>query len=396
MPGIEKKPHSEILAEDYCRRLSEGESLADFQSDGKIVAGGFLSSQPLILHDGPRQKTIACFFHVPKADGSIRHFDIAFMKFTREKNAAPWIVEKLFDLRDIKDERIRDEIDKNLTLLGKKVPKKFYKSVSSNSDDTLANFEKRFSLLANSPSVDFTKLNEDSLTGIFSLISRISSGENIVLEKRLYHSLIKGRGSTNSIQNYERQLDEFQALIKSATTTETEMQEFLSNKIWFFGLNYFQGVQHSKPKFSSSLGSQYDFLLEGFNQVYDIVELKGPNEPLFDVDTSSPRSGAFDDRIDFRFSPKFGRALHQVINYMDEFENSFEHIKQGQPSIKDLIYPKGMIVISKRDLFPENGKNSDKFLRLINRQFANIDILTYDDLADRGRIIINFLKSCNE
>lgn len=50
------------------------------------------------------------------------------------------------------------------------------------------------------------------------------------------------------------------------------------------------------------------------------------------------------------------------------------------------------MVLSKRALFPNIGKNSKKYLHLLNRQFANIDILTYDDLADRAENIINFMR----
>ena len=170
------------------------------------------------------------------------------------------------------------------------------------------------------------------------------------------------------------------------------MQNFLSSRVWFFGLDYIQSHLRSKPKFSSGLGSEYDFLLEGFNQVYDIAELKGPNAKLIDEAKSSERKGAFDPRIDYKYSHDFGRALHQAISYMHEFEENFGKIEENQPSIKHFNYPSAIIVLSKRSLFPELGKDSRKYLHLLNRQFANIDILTYDDLADRAENIINFMK----
>jgi len=48
--------------------------------------------------------------------------------------------------------------------------------------------------------------------------------------------------------------------------------------------------------------------------------------------------------------------------------------------------------VSKRSLFPNTGKDSNKYLHLLNRQFANVEVLTYDDLADRAQIIIDFMK----
>ena len=77
---------------------------------------------------------------------------------------------------------------------------------------------------------------------------------------------------------------------------------------------------------------------------------------------------------------------------MDEFEDNFGKIEESQPSIKRFNYPTALIVISKRALFPDIGKDSKKYLHLLNRQFANIDILTYDDLADRAENIVKFMK----
>ncbi len=170
------------------------------------------------------------------------------------------------------------------------------------------------------------------------------------------------------------------------------MQKFLSDRVWFFGLCYQQSHLKSKPKFNSTLGTEYDFLLEGFNEVYDIAELKGPNDFLIEEHSEGERKNSFDKRIDYRYSVKFSRALHQVLDYINEFENFFERIKANQPSISNFLYPKGIIVISKRALFPEDGKNSKQYLHLLNRQFSNIEILTYDDLATRGRIIVDFIK----
>lgn len=206
-------------------------------------------------------------------------------------------------------------------------------------------------------------------------------------------SLKDKRSSEDQIAQYESDLTEFKRLIGESTTTETDMQNFLKDKLWFFGLGYIQSHQKSKPKFTTGLGTEYDFLLEGFNQVYDIAELKGPNDPLLEIRSTTPRSGTFDPRIDYRYSQSFSRALHQVIAYMDEFENYFERIREGQPSIKNFMYPKAIIITSKRSLFPEYGRGAEKYLHLLNRQFANIEVLTYDDLASRAQNIIDFIKT---
>lgn len=353
--------------------LNAGLGIHEICSDftARAVSNGFATSGIKPIHDGPRLKIFVSALHIPnKETGLSHHFKLEFAKFKRNDKNSPWekVGLQTIDNKETID-NLFDFIKQQSALIGVKIEDgKQYQAITVN----------------NKLGITIEQVQE--------FVADALSGEKAVIEKEILKTLKQQRKSEEQIKQYEKDLAEFRKLVADPVSTETDMQNFLSTRVWFFGLDYIQSHLRSKPKFSSGLGSEYDFLLEGFNQVYDIAELKGPNAKLIDEANSADRKGAFDPRIDYRYSGDFGRALHQVISYMEEFEENFGKIEENQPSIKRFNYPSAVIVLSKRDLFPEIGKNSDKYLHLLNRQFANIDILTYDDLADRAENIIKFMK----
>lgn len=383
--------------EEYLlEKLNNDEKILEGDFEAKKVAKDFVGSKLYLLHDGERKKTIATALHIGNREGKLARYTIRFMAFSRKNKDEKWAKVPFQGLNYEEVKKLSDMINEQEQFIGVKPDKQFYRVVSSDKPVSIDVLDYTLDLVLKGDGIDFSQLNAGNLSKIFALMNKIAEGENIVLERGLYEQLVSARTSDKSVRNYEDDIQRFKKLIANGKTQETDMQTFLNERIWFFGLNYIQGHRYSKPKFNSTLGSQYDFLLEGFNQVYDIAELKGPNEPLFEVEDIGERKTSFDSRTDYKFSQKFSRALHQVMSYMEEFESAFETMQTNQPTMKKFMYPKGTIVISKRALFPDSGKNSKKYLHLINRQFANIDILTYDDLADRGQIIIDFIKKVKD
>ena len=337
----------------------------------RAVSDGFASSGLKAIQDGPRAKIFVSALHIPDQHTSAsHHFKLDIAKYTRKNKDTPWqrISFQTIDKKESVEELIQF-LREQSSLIGIKIEdNKHYQAIALSGGHGV------------------------TIEQVQAFVADALSGDKAVVEKEILKTLKQQRKSSEQIKQYNDDLMEFRNLIDDTETTETVMQNFLSTRVWFFGLDYIQSHLRSKPKFSSGLGSEYDFLLEGFNQVYDIAELKGPNSKLIEEAKKSERLGAFDPRVDYRYSHDFGRALHQVISYMDEFEANFGKIEESQPAIKQFNYPSAVIVLSKRNLFPNIGKDSKKYLHLLNRQFANIEILTYDDLADRAENIINFMK----
>lgn len=357
--------------------LNSGMSAENIVSDytAQKVSGDFVNSGIKLILNNPKTKIFVTALHIPDRNtGKIHHFKIDFYKFKRQNKETGWEFVQI------------DSIDGG---------------ADPNAINKLHEFIVEQSKVADLPLSDYSQYDVIKSSGKISAkdleeyINQATNEDTVLIQKSVLEKVKQSRASDENIKRYENDLEEFNGLVANDKTSETDMQKFLSEHVWFFGLNYIQAHLRCKPKFSSGLGSEYDFLLEGFNHVYDIAELKGPNDYLIDLRSSSPRSGSFDPRNDYKYSSTFGRALHQVISYMYEFEDLFRHIKESQPSIKDFRYPCAVIVISKRSLFPIEGKNSDKYLHLLNRQFSNIEILTYDDLADRAQNILDFMKKEN-
>ena len=362
-------------AQDIPLKLNLGMTAGQISSNftGRKVSSNFITSGLRAIHDGPRSKIFVIALHIPDSNThKVHHFKINFYKFKRPNNDTPW---QSVDFKSIDDPKAIENLYKFIaeqsTLVGLPVDQSDVYRVIGVSD-----------------SIDTGKIEK-------FVQDALSSGK-VVVEESILGILKKQRFTSERIEQYKSDLIEFRKIVTDPATTETIMQNFLAKHIWFFGLDYIQAHRRCRPKFKSGLGSEYDFLLEGFNQVYDIAELKGPNDSLIDLRNSSLRSGSFDPRNDYKYSLSFGRALHQVISYMYEFEESFGHIKEAQPSIRNFMYPKSLLVISRRDLFSDNGKDSIKYLHLLNRQFANIEILTYDDLGDRAENIINFMEKAED
>jgi len=362
-------------AQDIPLKLNLGVTAGQISSNftGRKVSDNFITSGLRVIHDGLRSKIFVIALHIPDSNTQkVHHFKINFYKFSRPNKNTQW---QSVDFKSIDDPKAIENLHKFITEQSTLV------GLPIDQSDI-------YRVIGVSGSVD--------IDAIERFLQDALSGGKVVVEESILGILKKERFTSKRIEQNKSDLIEFRKLVTDPATTETIMQNFLAKHIWFFGLDYIQAHQRCKSKFSSGLGSEYDFLLEGFNQVYDIAELKGPNDSLIDLRSSSSRSGSFDPRNDYKYSLSFGRALHQVISYMYEFEESFGHIKEAQPSIRDFMYPKSLIVISKRDLFSDEGKNSSKYLHLLNRQFANVEILTYDDLGDRAENIIKFIEMPKE
>ena len=169
------------------------------------------------------------------------------------------------------------------------------------------------------------------------------------------------------IRQYRSVLRELENLINRKGTTETEVHEFLDKEkaYWVFGLEYVN--LESKVWFPPDTEDfQFDLMLKRVDSFYDLVELKGPQERLF-----SPRT-----RRRSKLNSKLAEALMQAINYLDACARS---------SLKEILKPKALIVIGSR----ESDNTSQR--RLLQSHLASIEILTYQDLVDRGKMLLEHI-----
>jgi len=162
--------------------------------------------------------------------------------------------------------------------------------------------------------------------------------------------------------------NELEELIKQPQITETEVHEFLDKKkaYWIFGLQYMnlESEVHFPP---DSEGFWFDLMLKRNDDLYDLVELKGPQVKLFSPKTKKRT----------KLNSKLAEALMQAIIYLDACDRS---------TFKDILKPKAWIIIGSR----ETDNITQR--RLLQSHLAGIEILTYQDLVDQGKMLLEHIK----
>jgi len=171
------------------------------------------------------------------------------------------------------------------------------------------------------------------------------------------------------VKVYRKALGEFRDLVASPTTTETQIHDSIAeaNAFWLFGLDYIS--LDSKVPFPPKKPAFYfDLMLRRLDGFHDLVELKGPNERLFDP-TTKHRG---------KLNKNLSEALGQVMVYLDACDR---YRRTG------LFKPKAVIVIGKK------GTDDPRQRRLLASHLAHVEVITYSELLGRGSQLLKYLEA---
>jgi hypothetical protein len=172
----------------------------------------------------------------------------------------------------------------------------------------------------------------------------------------------------SNVQHLESTLNKYKKLISHINTTETKTHKFLvdNDAFWMFGLEYIS----IESKVSFPPGKDYyefDLMLQRHDGFWDLVELKGPNENLFDKRT----------RRRSKPNQKLSEAIGQVFTYLYAID------RMGEANI---IKPKAYIVIGKK----ETDRPSER--RIFSSYLNEVDLITHTDLYERGKQLLKYIK----
>ena len=168
--------------------------------------------------------------------------------------------------------------------------------------------------------------------------------------------------------------DAFDDLLQSAG--ETEVQDFLETNPWLLGLDYAQ-IRARQPVIRGAV----DFLLERFDGFHDVLELKSPDDRIFELrgrrtDISSPSA--------FRLSRPLALALAQVHAYRDVLSEEHTHRTfYGLPHTRE---PRITILIG---LASELTEQEERILRELNRSLHRVEVVPFDVLARRAHAVLD-------
>lgn len=166
------------------------------------------------------------------------------------------------------------------------------------------------------------------------------------------------------------------------TRGKNSWQTWIYNNNWLFGSNYQTPIEKEKIGFDSIP----DYLFPTIDGFLDILEIKLSSHDVILDDSNHAHS--------FKWSGKVSEAIGQVVTYLHEIEiNQFQIQQRIEENYKELFNEQKVFVIKPR-AFILVGRNTDwtpekkRALRKLNYSLHGIEVLTYDDLLNRGKRII--------
>lgn len=118
------------------------------------------------------------------------------------------------------------------------------------------------------------------------------------------------------------------------------------------------------------LGKEYvtDFLIKRFDGLFIVVEIEDPKKKMFN------------QRGDF--SSEFTQAFGQVLDFQrwvrDNAAYSFK-------SLDGVVEPKGLLIMGRNNYLTSENK---KKLEYFKTRFKDVDVLTYDDILERAKVLL--------
>jgi hypothetical protein len=163
------------------------------------------------------------------------------------------------------------------------------------------------------------------------------------------------------------------------TSGKNSWQEWLRIHSWVFGVYYEDPYEKTKVGFSSIP----DYLFPTVDGFVDIFEIKLPSHDVIKQDPSHPGS--------YMWSSKANEAIGQCVNYLHEIElhqlELMQKIDRAYQVKLSFIKPRAFVVIGdKSKVATDEEKDA---LRKLNFSLHGMEVITYSDLEERGKQILN-------
>lgn len=190
--------------------------------------------------------------------------------------------------------------------------------------------------------------------------------------------------SVATYEYYNRKITEFkERLIKGYPETKGKnpWQSWIYNNSWIFGYQYTNPISKQKVGFDQIP----DYLFPTINGFLDILEIKTPNKNVIVKDKNHKGS--------YYWSTDASEAIGQVINYLSSIELNKYQIEEQIENEYNLnvisIKPRAFILIGRSDKFTK--KELEAF-RKLNSALHEIEVITYDQLLERGQNLITIFE----
>ncbi len=182
-----------------------------------------------------------------------------------------------------------------------------------------------------------------------------------------------------SVEKMKLNIERLKSIMSSEYKNEVEIQKFLKENLWMFGNDYSFIIEDNTINAKNIL----DIMPKTSENYADIIEVKLPNEKLFNWDPS--HSNLYP-------TSHLTKAISQTQNYIFELEKKMTDDDYKEIRECNIVRPKGIILFGSCEELSKEEKN---YLRLLNSSYTNITILTYQQLLEKALTTINILKKYN-
>lgn len=183
-----------------------------------------------------------------------------------------------------------------------------------------------------------------------------------------------------AIEKMSQAIIELEKIIEGEFKNEIYIQKFLLDNLWMFGNDYSFIINDEKINAKNIL----DIIPKNFEGYIDVIEVKLPDEKLFNFDNS---------HNNYYCTSNLTKAIAQTQNYIFELEKMTTNEKYQMNNECKIIKPKGVVLYGSKEKL---SGDEERYLRILNSSYHNLSIITYQQLLEKAKNTISFYKKKHE
>ena len=193
------------------------------------------------------------------------------------------------------------------------------------------------------------------------------------------------------VKNKLKSLEEFESRLSNEKLLEDKgddsWQDWFSKNKWFFGSDYVKILKRR----TIDENSKTDFLASSYGNFLDIVEIKRPsldNGKLFKEDIIEKEGTEWKY---YHPTTDLTKAISQCYRYINEIEKKVGDPDSGKKFEEcDIVKPRCTLIFGRSNNFK---KDEYKALRILNSHYNNFSIVTYDQLLERAKKMVEIIQN---
>ena len=223
-----------------------------------------------------------------------------------------------------------------------------------------------------------------------AIIKMVKEYHKLYSKRKEIEELAKSFIISGKKETLARIVLEYSRNLKDKDFSEKKWQDYLQKKVFPFLTNYIESFRETDVNVGDPKEGEKkpDFVWIDLYGFLDIFEIKTPYKDILAKRIDSSHSNYY-------FSTEVIKAISQIEKYLLFLERNVEKYKasfEKKTRINfTVIRPKAFLLIGNSAEFDKNAKKKNDF-RLLRRSLKNIEIITYNELLDNLKNMLNKIE----